>query len=77
MSLTKVSTVASAVLALAVLGLQLPTNAQSHPRRESPTAAALKTDIPRKNASTHGPLVLPVVSSKVPRFVSRQRSPAL
>jgi len=57
MSLAKVSTMASATLALAVLGLQLPANAQSHPRREPPTAAAVKTDIAAKeriNAWTVG-----------------------
>ena len=41
MSLMKFSTMASATLALAVLGLQLPANAQSIARRE-PTAAALR-----------------------------------
>src|SRR5258706_13804267 len=56
MSLTKVSTLASATMALALLGLQLPANAQSPPRRE-PTAAARKTDIAAKeriNAWTVG-----------------------
>jgi TRAP-type uncharacterized transport system substrate-binding protein len=60
MSLTKFSTVALATLTLAVLGLQLSANAQSLPRRETPTAAAAsarKTDITAKeriNAWTVG-----------------------
>lgn len=57
MSLIKVSTMASATMALAVLGLLLPANAQSLPRRETPTAAARKTDIAAKeriNAWTVG-----------------------
>ena len=59
MSLMKFSTMASATLALAVLGLQLSANAQSLPRRETPTAAALarKADIAAKeriNAWTVG-----------------------
>ena len=44
MSLMKFSTMASATMALAMLGLQFPADAQSPPRRE-PTAAARKTDI--------------------------------
>src|SRR5229473_827191 len=39
MSLMKFSTVALATMTLAVLGLQLPANAQSLPTRETPTAA--------------------------------------
>src|SRR6266404_2961110 len=57
MSLMKLSTMASATMALAVLGLQLPANAQFLPRRETPTAAARKTDIAAKeriNAWTVG-----------------------
>src|SRR3981189_1214009 len=56
MSLRNVSTMASATMALALLGLQLPANAQSLARRE-PTAAARKTDISAKeriNAWTVG-----------------------
>ena len=57
MSLMKFSTMASATMALAVLGLLLPANAQSLPRRETPPAAARKTDIAAKeriNAWTVG-----------------------
>ena len=44
-SLMKFSTVALATMILAVLGLQLPADAQSRPRRETPTdALARKTD---------------------------------
>jgi len=53
MSLMKVSTLASATIALAVLGLQLPANAQSLPRRETPTAAAIAAK-ERINAWTVG-----------------------
>jgi len=56
MSLMKVSTMAAATMAL-VLGLPLPANAQSQPRRETPTAAAKKTDVAAKeriNAWTVG-----------------------
>src|SRR4030081_504386 len=56
MSLRNVSTMASATMALALLGLQLPANAQSLARRE-PTVAARKTDIAAKeriNAWTVG-----------------------
>ena len=56
MSLMKLSKMASATMALALLCLQLPANAQSLPRRE-PTAAAKKTDIAAKeriNAWTVG-----------------------
>src|SRR5258708_19595728 len=80
MSLRNVSTMASATMALALLGLQLPANAQSPPRRE-PTAAARKTDIAAKeriNAWTVGlaggfiegaPLRLP---SEIPRVVNEE-----
>src|SRR5437764_14799793 len=44
MSLMKFSTMASATMALAMLGLQFPADAQFPPRRE-PAAAARKTDI--------------------------------
>ena len=56
MSLKKLSKMASATMALALLCLQLPANAQSLPRRE-PTAAVKKTDIAAKermNAWTVG-----------------------
>src|SRR5258705_11248390 len=56
MSLMKLSKMASATMALALLCLQLPANAQSLARRE-PTAAARKTDIAAKeriNAWTVG-----------------------
>ena len=56
MSLMKVSTMAAATMAL-VLGLPLSANAQSQPRRETPTAAAKKTDVAAKeriNAWTVG-----------------------
>src|SRR6202166_193170 len=58
-SLMKFSTVALATMIFAVLGLQLPADAQSRPRRETPTDAALarKTDIAaraRINAWTVG-----------------------
>jgi TRAP-type uncharacterized transport system substrate-binding protein len=58
-SLMKFSTVALATMILAVLGLQLPADAQSRPGRETPTDAALarKTDIAareRINAWTVG-----------------------
>src|SRR5260221_11244913 len=55
-SLRNVSTMTSATMPLALLGLQLPANAQSPPRRE-PTAAARQTDIAAKeriNAWTVG-----------------------
>ena len=42
MSPLKYSTMASATMALAVLGLQLPADAQSHPTRETPAAAAAR-----------------------------------
>src|SRR6266481_4994934 len=57
MSLIKVSTMASATMALAVLGLLLPANAQSLPRRETPTAATKTADTVAKeriNAWTVG-----------------------
>jgi SIS domain len=59
MSLMKFSTMASATMALAVLGLQLPADAQSRPTRETPAAAAVarKADIAAKeriNAWTVG-----------------------
>jgi hypothetical protein len=56
MLLTKFSTVALATMTLAVLGLQLPANAQSRPTRETP-AAAIKVDVAAKeriNAWTVG-----------------------
>ena len=53
MSLMKVSTMASATMALALLGLQLPADAQSLPRRETPTAAAIAAK-ERINAWTVG-----------------------
>ncbi len=43
----------------------------------STMASAKRPTLPRKNASTHGPSVSPVGSSRVLRFVSRQRSLAL
>jgi hypothetical protein len=54
MSLMRFSTVALATMALAVLGLQLPANAQSLPTRETPTAAAVarRTDITAKERIT-------------------------
>ena len=58
MSLMKFSTMASATMALAMLGLQLPADAQSLPKRETPAAAlARKADIAAKeriNAWTVG-----------------------
>src|SRR5437879_155844 len=42
MSLMKFSTVALATMTLAVLGLQLPANAQSLPTRQTPAAAVAK-----------------------------------
>ena len=60
MSLMKFSTMASATIALAMLGLQLPAEAQSLPKRETPTPAAAlarKADIAAKeriNAWTVG-----------------------
>src|SRR5260370_41021569 len=42
MSPLKYSTMASATMALAVLGLQLPADAQYHPTREMPAAAAAR-----------------------------------
>src|SRR6202048_3562566 len=58
MSLMKFSTVALATMTLAVLALQLPADAQSLPKRETPAAAvAKKTDIAAKeriNAWTVG-----------------------
>ena len=57
MSLMKFSTVALATMTLAVLGLQLPANAQSLPTRETPTAAVRRADIAAKeriNAWTVG-----------------------
>jgi NMT1-like family len=58
MSLMKFSTMASATMTLAMLGLQLPADAQSLPKRETPAAAlARKADIAAKeriNAWTVG-----------------------
>jgi TRAP-type uncharacterized transport system substrate-binding protein len=59
MSLMNFSTMASATVALAVLGLQLPADAQSLPTRKTPTAAAMagRADIAAKeriNAWTVG-----------------------